>query len=278
VTQPTSSTREAFRAFEMAGWEDRARVYLDTWSAITGRVIDAVLDAARVESGRRVLDVATGGGDLAAAAVARGAVVTAVDASPVMVAAAAARLPSVDVLPATAESLPFPPGVFDAVVANFLMPHLGDHEIALASLRRVACRGARIALTTWDDPRQSRHLGIIRDAIADVAPEAPAGIPAGPDFFRYADNATFASLLTGAGLSDVRVDTIHFEHRFASFGDLWRTLVDATVRTRVLVVGHPADVEAAIRSRAEQLAQRHRQPDGSLLVPISVKLGSGAVA
>ncbi|MFI6329828.1 methyltransferase domain-containing protein [Micromonospora chersina] len=50
--------------------------------------MEALLDAAAVRAGRRVIDVGTGPGTVAAAALARGAEVVAVDAEPSMLDAA----------------------------------------------------------------------------------------------------------------------------------------------------------------------------------------------
>ena len=52
---------------------------------MTGRVIEPLLDAAGVDAGQTVLDLATGPGHVAAGAASRGAVVTGVDVALAMV-------------------------------------------------------------------------------------------------------------------------------------------------------------------------------------------------
>jgi 2-polyprenyl-3-methyl-5-hydroxy-6-metoxy-1,4-benzoquinol methylase len=54
----------SFREFEHQGWsaQDVTVGYHDHLSPVTKQVIGPVLDAARVQQGTRVLDVATGGG------------------------------------------------------------------------------------------------------------------------------------------------------------------------------------------------------------------------
>ena len=49
------------------------------------------------------------------------------------------------------------------------------------------------------------------------------GIPtaAGPNFFAFADDALFASLLEGAGLTDVTVDAVKFGLDLADGDELW---------------------------------------------------------
>ena len=64
---------EAFRNFERAAHERVAGGYHDFFEPMTGGAIMALLDAARVRAGCRVLDVASGPGGVAAAAAERGA-------------------------------------------------------------------------------------------------------------------------------------------------------------------------------------------------------------
>ena len=49
-----------------------------------------------------------------------------------------------------AHRLSLPDASFDAVVANFLMPHLADHPRVAAELTRVLVDEGRVALSTWD--------------------------------------------------------------------------------------------------------------------------------
>src|SRR4051794_37044151 len=72
---------DAFNAFEAAGWEERVSGYEDFFGPITTRLVGPLLDAAKVDRGARVLDVASGPGYVAAAAAERGASVTGVDLS-----------------------------------------------------------------------------------------------------------------------------------------------------------------------------------------------------
>src|SRR4051812_19028852 len=98
---------EAFRRFEEQGWQEVASRYHAGFAAITMQSVDALLDAARVTSGIRVLDVACGPGYAAAAAAARGAVPTGIDFSSEMVEDARRRHPGLDFRAGDAEQLPF---------------------------------------------------------------------------------------------------------------------------------------------------------------------------
>jgi protein-L-isoaspartate O-methyltransferase len=86
MVEPVTS----FRDFEHQGWssEDVALGYHDYLSPITTQAIGALLDAAGVRQGTRVVDVATGAGYAAAAAADRGAEVIGVDFSATQIALA----------------------------------------------------------------------------------------------------------------------------------------------------------------------------------------------
>ena len=70
-----ANSGQSFREFEQAGWEDSRVVakYHEHLSGVTTQSVDALLDAAGVRNGSRVLHVATGAGYIAAAAALRGA-------------------------------------------------------------------------------------------------------------------------------------------------------------------------------------------------------------
>jgi SAM-dependent methyltransferase len=252
----------------------RADGYHRFFGAITTRVIEQLLDAAEVDRGRRVLDVASGPGYVAAACAVRGADVVGVDVAGEMVALARRLRPEIDFRQADAERLPFADSSFDAVVGNFLILHVGRPEQVAAELARALRPGRKLALSTWDVPERARLLGVLVDAVAEVEVEPPADVPSGPPIFRFSDEAEFARLLGDAGLTDVDVRTVAFTHRFASGDELWDGLLGGTVRTRALVLAQPKDVQAQIRAVFDRLVRPYAT-NGGLEIPVSVKLASG---
>ena len=87
----------------------------------------------------------------------------------------------------------------------------------------------------------------------------------------------FAQLLEDAGFADVTVETVAFEERLSSAGELWEAIMDGGVRTPPMVLGQPEPVQREIRSRFEELLGMHRV-EGGYDVPVSVKLASGTKA
>ena len=264
---------EAFNRFEAAGWEAKAGGYSDFFAPVTARVVEPLLDAAGVAEGSRMLDVATGPGVVAAAALARGASVVGLDVAPAMLALARRRLGDVELVEGDAEQLPFGDGGFDAAVANFLILHVGRPERVAAEMARVVRPGGRVALSVWDAPARARLFGLFLDAVAAAEATPPAGLPAGPDFFRYSEDAEFAALLGGAGLQDVSVRTVPLAVRVADGDELWNGLMGGGVRTPMLIGGQPEETRRRIRAHFDAALEAHRTPEG-LEVPAPVKLAA----
>jgi SAM-dependent methyltransferase len=274
ATAQTPIDPDAFNRFEAAAWEQRPEGYHRFFAPITTRVIEALLDAAEVDRGTRVLDAATGPGYVAAACAVRGADVLGVDVAAEMVSLARRLRPEIKFQLADAEQLPYADGSFDAAVANFLIPHVGRPEHIAAELARVLRADGKLALSTWDVPGRARLLGVLVDAAAEVEAQLPADIPPGPPFFRFSEEAEFVRLLCNAGLSDVDVQTVTFTHRLASGDELWAGLMGGTVRIRALVLAQPEHVQARIRAAFDRLVRPYAT-NGGLELPVSVKLASG---
>jgi demethylmenaquinone methyltransferase/2-methoxy-6-polyprenyl-1,4-benzoquinol methylase len=110
----------------------------------------------RVEAGAgdRVLDVATGTGLVAAELIRqKGCKVVGLDQSPEMLAIARERLPLVELLEASAESLPFAGASFDALTFTYLLRYVDDPGTTLAELARVVRPGGTIAGLEFAVPR-----------------------------------------------------------------------------------------------------------------------------
>ena len=265
---------DAFDRFEASAWEDRVEGYADFFGAVTGRLVEPLLDLAQVGQATRVLDVATGPGYVAAEAARRGATVCGVDVAEAMVARARAEHPGIEFRRADGQSLPFEDGAFNAVVANFGLPHFGRPELAVAEGARVLAPGGRLALTTWDFPTEMRMFGVFLEAVADVGAGPPDGLPPGPDVFRFSDDGEFRRLLEGQGLIEVEVRRVAFTHPMVSSDDFWRALQTGTVRMASLVRGQSEDTRKRIRAALERRLAAYRA-DGRIELPVSVKLAGG---
>jgi SAM-dependent methyltransferase len=270
----TATETSAFEAFEAAGWQQRATGYDAFFSPITVRTIDSLLDAARIGTGTRVLDVGTGPGHVAGRAADRGALATGIDIAEAMVDIARATWPRATFRAADAHELPFPTSSFDAVIGNFAILHLGRPERAVEEFVRVLAPRGRVALTTWDEPHSSPLLGAVAAALEACGARPPTDIPAGPPFFRFSDDAQFRGLLESAGLVDVTVETLGFTHSTDDAETVWAGIVNGTVRTSALILRQPTELQRHIRDAFIEILTTYRR-DATIDLPVSVKLAAG---
>jgi ubiquinone/menaquinone biosynthesis C-methylase UbiE len=111
------------------------------------REVDAVLTALHSSQPGAILDAGAGTGRVARAALAAGWQVTALDASPQMLARIADELPATRIVHATlGRALPLPDASFDAVVSMRVLKYVDDLECALNEFARVVRPGGRAVL------------------------------------------------------------------------------------------------------------------------------------
>ncbi len=272
MSVPRSAGAEAFHAFEHAGWQGAARHYDDAFGSLTRQAVDPLLDAAEVRSGARTLDVASGPGYAAAAAVARGARVAALDFSSAMVELARSQNPEMELREGDAEALAFADGSFDAVVMNFGMLHLAQPERAVAEAFRVLHAGGRYAFTVWAKPEEAVGFGIILDAIRKHGnPDVP--LPQGPPFFRFSDASECDNVLKIAGFRSVDVRKVPQVWRFSASGLLFEAFLAGSVRTQALLQAQSAAALDAIRDAVGRVAGEYEN-HGTVEIPMPAVLAA----
>jgi SAM-dependent methyltransferase len=258
-----------YKAFEAAGWTERAVTFATLVGRATAEATEPLLDAAGVAAGTRVLDVGCGLGDLAAAAAARGAVATGTDIAAGMVEAARDRHPGLEFELADGEALPFEDGAFDAALAAFVINHMPDAERGAAELVRVTRPGGRVAAAMWGPFEQVALLGLPARAAAAAGVADDDG-PGGPDSLRFTDAGELTRVLGGAGLRDVELREISYTLPVASLDELWHGVLGGSVRTsRRLSAGGEAAREAL-----HEIAEPYRDGGGYAL-PTLVRIASG---
>lgn len=116
-------------------------------------VQDQLVDLLEIGEGERVLDLATGTGEVAVRAARCGGVVTGLDLAEPMLAKARARAEQEGVRitfdHGDVEYLPYEDACFDVIVSNFGLVFAPDHANVASELARVACPGARLGFTAW---------------------------------------------------------------------------------------------------------------------------------
>ncbi len=167
-----------------------------------------------VRPGERVLDVASGSGDLARAFAARGAEVVMSDINGAMLARGRDRMLDAGLpapaLQCDAERLPFASGSFDCVSVAFGLRNMTRKDAALAEMTRVLRPGGRLLVLEFS--RVWKPLEKAYDAYSfSVLPWLGRRIAGDADAYRYLaesirthpDQATLAGMMERAGLEVV---------------------------------------------------------------------------
>jgi ubiquinone/menaquinone biosynthesis C-methylase UbiE len=264
-----NTTSTAFHDFEHAGWEAVPCQYNDAFARLTSQSIGPLLDAAGVTQGRRLLDVATGPGYVAAAAARLGAEVVGIDFSAGMLAEARRQNPTLDLREGDAEQLPFSEESFDAVVMNFGLLHMAQPERAVAQAFRVLRRQGRFAFTVWAPPDKALGLGIVLDSIQRHG-DMSVPLPPGPPFFRFSDPAECEKVLGAAGFDEIQVTQVPQVWRMASAQALFDTMLKGTVRIAALLRAQRPEALAHIQAAVRDAAERFRVGEGIELAMPSV--------
>ena len=209
-------------------------------------LFEAVLDAAQVRPGTRLLDVGCGTGGALELAHDRGAIVAGIDVTPGLLAIAAQRLPDADLWCGDLSELPFPDADFDAVIGINAFQFAGDPKAALVEAARVTKPGGVVAVGMFAEPERCESTAI-HLAMAALSPPA-----------RDADHAPYAlsapgnleAAMTAAGLQLSGAGEVPLSWHYASVADAVRGLLSSAGATRAVEdVGEPAvraTIEAAL--------------------------------
>lgn len=176
-----------------------------------------VTDAAEIQPGQRVLDVACGTGVLARTVADRvgstGAVVG-LDVNEGMLAVAQRKVPTLEWKQGRAEALPWDGETFDAVVSQFGLMFFEDRRTALQEMMRVLRPGGRLAVAVWDSLDHSPGYAAMTDLLQRLFGDQAANALRAP--FVLADPQGLRTLFAEAGMPDVQITTQAGTARFPS--------------------------------------------------------------
>ena len=154
-------------------WDERAQAYRESKTHAEGADLDLVVEWCAPEIGRKVLDVATGGGHVARRLREQGCEVVTTDRSPGMKPDVVSR----------AEDLPFADGSFDCVVSRIAPHHFADVRKGVEEMARV-----------------SNDVVVIEDTLFSSDRHEKAEKLRDPTHVRNYTEAEWVDFLTGAGL------------------------------------------------------------------------------
>lgn len=240
--------------------------------ALFGQWAPQVADAARIQSGQRVLDVGCGTGILAreiASRIGSKGRVVGIDPSPGMLAVAKQLAPpAVEWREGVAESLPFPDQSFEAVVSQFALMFFTDRRQALREMLRVLTPGGRLAVAVWDSldniPAYASEVALLERMAGRQAADALRAP------FALGDRKDLAALFSEAGVAVADITTHHGTAQFASI----RTMVEADLRGWLPVMGVilAEDLISRILQDAEKALGSYATADGRVAFHVSAQL------
>ncbi|HEX2940707.1 MAG TPA: methyltransferase domain-containing protein [Rhodopila sp.] len=272
MAQPGTVDYEAIRSFEHAGWEQAADTYAASFATATRQFIPALLDAAGVASGMRVLDIACGPGFVTAAAAQRGAVARGLDFSAAMLRVARERHAGITFDQGDAEALPYDADGFDAVISNFGIHHVPRPVMALREAHRVLRPGAALAFTIWAAPEENTAWKLVFDAVRRHGDMTASRAPAPGGGFRAPDDCRAA--LEEAGFGRIVGRRLTGLWRHADGNSLLMALRSGTARMAALINAQAPAVLPAIAAEIDAQAAAFRDGAG-LAIPITAFVAAG---
>ena len=183
-------------------WGGVAHTWAELQEPIAAPLWQAMVDAAGVGPGTRLLDAGCGAGGASLLAAQRGALVNGLDASDALLAIARVRVPDGEFRAGDLELLPYADSTFDVVLAADVLPRTARPAVVLGELARVSRQGAYVvvAIGTMPDPPQQAITLVPRELL-------PAGC-AGPEPFALAEPGVLEALVAGAGLRVLATDEV----------------------------------------------------------------------
>jgi ubiquinone/menaquinone biosynthesis C-methylase UbiE len=261
---------------ERVAYNTGATGYDEFFGQVTRLYIPALLQAAQLRKGQAVLDVATGTGIAAEAALAivgpSGSVIGG-DVSPNMLDVARKRLANqpIRLEHFDAHNLPFADGTFDTVICQLGLMFFDDPVRALRESRRVLRPGGRAAVSINSMPENSLFLRVG----AVIARHVPAKAEMFTRPFSIRDAARLHGLFDIAGFREISVTKETREIGFASFDDYFGGIEKgATISGQEYVL-----LPEILRRRVREDVRRGLpvpSVDGAFTIEMELLIGSGS--
>jgi SAM-dependent methyltransferase len=247
----TTDTTRAARTFWALGDYDRIARLVRGLGA-------QLVDAARIQPGQRVLDVAAGTGNATVAAQRAGAEVVATDVTPELIEIGrCATGPDVEWVTADAEQLPFPDGSFDVVLSCIGAMFAADQAAAAGELLRVCCPGGTVAMANWTpDGGAGRFFELLAQHVPLAGPR--------PTAWGEPDHVT---ALLGDGVASLRTEQRAVRLDFTGSPEelcaVYRESFSPVVAARTALAGQPERLAALDRDMLGLLTAESRAATSS---------------
>lgn len=232
-----------FKRLERAGYDRIGPRYL---AAADSRknLAAALLDAADLEPGLRVLDLASGPGLLASAArvtVGGHGLAVASDISTSQLACC----PDLPRVAADGEALPFTVASFDRVLCGLGLMFFPDDQAALCEMHRVLRPNGMLALSVWG---RAEDVPLVETALSCMRRLLPPPKVARPSIFRFGDPDALQHRLASAGYGDIRTEALRLVIDFSDAAAYWQGFLDLAGGAAESLSRLPFDKQQALAS------------------------------
>ena len=192
--------------------------HANTVDIMFSTITDAVLDAAEIGAGDRVLDLGCGNGETTVAVserVTKIGTVTAIDVSRPMLDHAQKRVDATELGNVTfvlgdAAVHTFADGSFDKLVSRLGAMFFADPTAAFAQLGPALDKGGRLALGVWRGPRENLWAMKPVAAAKPFLEMPPRPGPDDPGPFSFADPSRVRRVLASSGWQDIKLAPLDF--------------------------------------------------------------------
>jgi ubiquinone/menaquinone biosynthesis C-methylase UbiE len=243
--------------------------YESAMAEVTAHFVPFLLHAARIDLGNRVLDIATGTGIAAHAALLRvgsAGHVTAADASASMVQLAQRRLggaANVEVCVTDGQVMGFRDASFDAVICSLGLMFFSDPDRGLAEFYRVLRPGGHVAASVLTVPERS-YNGRINVVAARYRPELRDAIER---TFRLGSAPRLRSMFATAGFGGIETTLEHRDFVLPSFADYYDPFEAGGASTGDVLKELPETARRAVR---EEVRRSLMDDGGPVIVPVEL--------
>lgn len=243
-------------------------------------VTAALLAAAQLRPGMRVLDLASGVGDPAlseAAAVAPGGEVTATDLNAAMLAFIEAQarqrhITNIHFRQASVESLPFPDATFDAITCRFGIMFFPDLNQSLRECLRVLKAKSRVTFVAWG--RREQAFFATTGGILMKFVDLPKPDPDAPNIAMFGERGRMRAALESAGFVNAAEEHRTVEGRWKGTAEeYWQQFSEVAAPFRVLLHQLTPEIKSqAVHAIKSALTNFQQGPE--LVLPLEIVIGT----